>query len=186
MARKKTGRRRGRPRKANAKRRQTTRIGRRTGIDPVDLGSAALRARKRRVTGREDLPLDGAAVLYGHDHIDRQQFDALGLITSLLQRAARAWGGKDGSCAGLWMALLGAATATRVPGISVPPGSDLARHQLARALRRLNGSKDLVVALAERKTLPLIAHVLEHRLQPEDEADLTRLREGLDRLAGRR
>jgi hypothetical protein len=66
----------------------------------LDRGSEALQERKRRVTGREDLPLDGAAVLYGHDRLDRQRFDTLGMITELLQPVARAWGGKDGSVTG--------------------------------------------------------------------------------------
>jgi len=80
MARRKTGRRRGRPRLTHAKRRTTTRIGRRTGFDPVDTGTLELRQRKRRATGREDLPIDGAAVVFGHGQVDREQFDKLGLI----------------------------------------------------------------------------------------------------------
>ncbi len=50
MSRKRIGshaRKRGRPRKANAKRRATTRIGWRTGRDPVDLGTEELMARKK-------------------------------------------------------------------------------------------------------------------------------------------
>jgi hypothetical protein len=109
----------GRARKANAKHRQTTRAGR--GPEP-DRGSERLRERKRRVTGREDLPLDGAAVLYGHDRLDRQQFDTLGMITELLQRIARAWGRKDGSVTGVWMAVLGAMTATGFAPVPVDGG----------------------------------------------------------------
>jgi hypothetical protein len=42
--RRKTGRGRGRPRQAGAKRHATTRIGRKTGHDPVDQGTPQLRA----------------------------------------------------------------------------------------------------------------------------------------------
>jgi len=86
MARRKTGRRRGRPRLANAKRRTTTRVGRRTGQDPVDTGTAELRHHKRQLTGREDLPIDPAGVLLGRELIDAQQYGTLGLVTSWLQR----------------------------------------------------------------------------------------------------
>jgi hypothetical protein len=88
MPRRKTGWKRGRPRKERAKRRATTRIGRWIGIDPVDDGTTQLRAKKILLTVRTDLQLDAAAVLYGNDYLDRQQFDVLGRITELLQRAA--------------------------------------------------------------------------------------------------
>lgn len=141
MPRRRTGRKRGRPRLANARRRATTRAGRR---GEIDYGSELLRARKRRATGREDLEIDGASVLFGHDHLDRQQFDTLGLITDWLRRAARAWGLKDGSCGGLWEAVLGAATARQGRVDPTPLGSDYARRRLAAALQRLDGSKVLV------------------------------------------
>jgi hypothetical protein len=96
--------RRGRPHKANAKRRQTTVAGRR---GEPDTGTTELRRRKRRATGREDLELTGAGVLFGHDLLDRQQFDTLGMITRLLQRLAVAWGGTDG-VTGLWLSITSA------------------------------------------------------------------------------
>jgi len=79
--------RRGRPRKADkvAKRRAATTTARR--VPEVDLGSARLRARKRAVTGREDLEVSGASVLLGHDLIDRAQYDTLGLVTQIHRRS---------------------------------------------------------------------------------------------------
>jgi hypothetical protein len=106
MGRKRTGRPRGRPRKAITKRRFTTRHGRKYGVEPIDHGSAYLRARKLRLTGRFDLPMDPAGVLLGRALIDAEQYGMLPLITEWLQRVARAWGGKDGSVSGLWSALL--------------------------------------------------------------------------------
>ena len=177
---------RGRPRRANAKRRQTTVAGRR---GEADTGTEELRRRKRRVTGREDLELTGAAVLFGHDLLDRQQFDTLGLITGLLQRLAVGWGG-TGGVSGLWLSITGALVRT---GYTPVPGTDggfapavRARRQLVRALRQLDGSRDLVIDLAEGRAPPVVLHVLERRLLRQDEAELDRLRAGLDGIAGRR
>jgi hypothetical protein len=151
----------------------------------TDYGTSELRTRKRRATTREDLPLDGAAVLLGREYIDHEQFDTLGRITELLRRVARAWGGKDGSVQGLWTALLAASSRTRVPATTVPLGSDSARWRLARVLQRLNGSRDLVIELAEGRTPPIVIRAIERTLTRGDTVDLERLRAGLDRLVER-
>jgi hypothetical protein len=85
MPRRRTGRPRGRPRRANAKRRCTTRIRRRTWQDPVDRGSEWLRAKKRAVTSREDIELTPAGILHGHGHLDNHQYSALAYLTLLLR-----------------------------------------------------------------------------------------------------
>jgi hypothetical protein len=177
--------RRGRPRKANARHRAKTAAARRA---PEDLGTNELRRRKILATTRVDLPIDGAAVLYGHAHIDRTQFDTLGMVTEWLRHTARAWGGKDGSVQGLWLALLGAAISTPLGGrVTVTaPGADEVRYRLTRALRRLDGSRNLVVSLAEGRIPPLVVRAVECCLSSEDEIELDRLRAGLDRIAGRR
>jgi len=178
---------RGRPRRANAKRRQTTVAGRR---GEADTGTEELRRRKRRVTGREDLELTGAAVLFAHEHLDRQQFDTLGVVTVLLQQAARGWGGRDGSVSGLWEAITGALVRTGFASTPIGDGgfslADGARRRLARLVRTLDGSRDLVIDLAEGRVPPLVLHVLERRLDHADEDTLDRLRTGLDSIAGRR
>jgi hypothetical protein len=179
--------RRGRPRRAEAKRRKTT-VAERRG-DP-DKGTEELRRRKRRVTaGREDLELTGAAVLFGHEHLDRRQFDTLGAVTALLQQAARGWGGRDGSVTGLWEAITGALVRT---GFAPTPAGDGGfsfadgARRLARLVRTLDGSRDLVIDLAEGRVPPLVLHVLERRIDHEDEDTLDRLRTGLDHIAARR
>src|SRR5215831_15260777 len=183
MARRKTGRKRVRPYNPNARRHRTDRAGRR---GEVDRGSEQLRSNKRLLTSREDLPLDPAGVLLGQELIDHQQYSTLSLITEWLQRQARAWGGKDGSVHGLWNTILAALTpTTSAPGY-VPPGADNARCRLARALQRLDGSRTLVTEIAEGRIPPLIVRAVERCLTKEDEADLDRLRQGLDRLTGRR
>jgi hypothetical protein len=83
--------RRGRPRQANARRRATTLAGR---AAPPDEGTPQLRRRKIRATSRPDLEIDSIGVLFGRGHLDAQQYDALGLISAWLRRAALAWGGE--------------------------------------------------------------------------------------------
>jgi hypothetical protein len=50
----------------------------------------------------------------------------------------------------------------------------------------MRGSRALIVALAENQVPPLVLHVLEGQITPADEAELVRLRLGLDHLAARR
>ena len=49
-----------------------------------------------------------------------------------------------------------------------PPGADAARTRLAR----LDGSRDLVIALAEGRVPPLVIHAVENRLTADDEVEL--------------
>jgi hypothetical protein len=173
--------RKGRPRKANARHRATTVAGR---APPPDLGTDQLRTRKHAVTGRTDLEINGAAVLYGHDHLDRAQYDTLGRVTELLQRITRAWGGRDGNVSGLWEAITGALTSTGFAPNPVGDGgyslADGARRRLEHACRRLDGSRALVIALAEGRIPEIVVHVIERRLTTADAVTLERLRRGLD------
>ena len=184
MARKKTGRRRGRPRLVAAKRRFTTRQGRRHGFEPADLGSDYLRVRKLRLTGRTDLPLDGGAILYAREHLDREQYDTLALVGRQLVLLARGWGG-DGSCGGLWTSLTGAPTPTRpAPGTidQLMGRADYARQRLAQACKQLDGSRNLVIALAEGRSPPIVRRVVERKLSIAYSVTLEKLRQGLDRV----
>jgi hypothetical protein len=114
--RKKTGQRRGRPYNPHARRHQTTRAGRR---GERDLGAVWLRAKKRAATGREDVEMTPAGVLYGQGHLDNAQYSALGWVTQLLQRIARSFG-QGMSPVGVWAAIIAAASRT-APGM--PPSS---------------------------------------------------------------
>jgi hypothetical protein len=187
MARRHTGRRRGRPRLAQARRRATTRAGRR-GEVVIDGGTEELRRRKRLATTRVDVEMNAAGTLFGRGYLDAQQYDTLALIALWLQRAARAWGGRDGSCEGLWATIIGAMTATGFVAAPITANAawglaDAARRQLMRACRELDGSRDLIIGLAEGRTPPLVVHVLEGRLSAADENQLALLRIGLDRIA---
>ena len=166
MARKKVGshRKRGRPYNPNARRHQTTRAGRR---GEVDHGSPRLRARKLALTMREDVELTGPGILFGHELLDRYQYDTLGWVTALLRRIARSFG-RGVSPAGIWNAILGALVRT-TPGIEPIVGDQGARRALEHILRRLDGSKDLVIELAAGDALPPICiRAAGHRLTPRD------------------
>lgn len=172
--------RRGRPYNPDAKRHRTTREGRRTGIDPIDPGAELLLAKKRRVTGgRTDLEINAASVLLGHELITREQYDRLGAVTQWLRLAARAWGGANGSVAGLWSGIVASLSRARTTG-TVPDGADWARLRLAKALNRLNGSRELVIELAEGRVPPLVVRVLLRAMTASDEEELAALRDGLD------
>lgn len=184
---KKAKRRRGRPSNPQARRRATTRVGRRGEVEPVDQGSIRLRARKQWATGRDDLPLDGAAVLFGRELIDAQQFDRLGEITALLAQVARSWGVRGASVAGIWNAIL--AAGSRLPAHTVsatPAGADGARWRLVSLIRQLNGSRELVMELAEGRLPPIVDRAVHHRLTAGDLLALAALRADLDQLSGRR
>jgi hypothetical protein len=176
-------RRRGRPRKIDAKRRRTTVLGR---APEVDQGTVQLRAHKRAATRREDLEISAAAVLFGHDLIDRQQFDTLAEITLWLETMARAWGGLGG-VTGLWYAITGAAVPTgfvRREDAGLAGLADQARRRLQRICRRLDGSRALVLDLAEGRIPAIVVHVLERDLTAADAEVLERLRRSLDAISG--
>jgi hypothetical protein len=178
--------RRGRPRKANARHRQTTVAGRRA---PDDYGSDELRGRKLRATTRPDVEISAVGVLFGRGLIDAEQYDTLGTIVMWLERLARAWAGLGG-VTGLWYSIIGAATPApgyvRLTNDAASGLADGARRQLVKALQRLDGSRALIVALCEGQVPPLVLHVLEGRITPADQVELVRLCAGLDHLAGRR
>jgi hypothetical protein len=178
-------RRGGRPRKADAKRRATTLSGR---APDRDTGTIELRRRKTQVTTRIDLEINAAGVLFGHGLLTPEQYDVLATVTLWLQRLARGWGGLGG-VTGLWYSILGAAVPTGFvrPQDAIASGlADSARRQLGWALRRLNGSRDLVVELAEGHTPEIVVRVIERRLTVSDAAMLERLRRGLDDIGGER
>jgi hypothetical protein len=171
-------RRGGRKYDPNARRRHTTRRGRR-GEDDRDYGSVLLRDKKRALTGRLDVERTPAGILYGHGYLSNSQYFALGWVTQLLQMIARSFG-RGASPAGLWSAILGALTKT-IPGIEPVIGDLGGRMQLQRILARLDGSRDLVLELAAEDALPPIClRAAERRLTPRDLIQLELLRKGLD------
>jgi hypothetical protein len=89
------------------------------------------------------------------------------------------------SPAGIWNAILGALIKT-TPGIEPMVGDQGGRRTLEHVLRRLDGSRDLVLELAEEGRMPPICvRAAEHRLTPRDLVRLELLRKGLDGIPPR-
>jgi hypothetical protein len=184
MARRRRLDKRGRPRQARAKRRETTAAGRQS--EP-DKGTRELRRKKRRATTREDLEVTPIAALFGHGLLDATQQNTLAQIADWMRQLARNLGPKPEAVAGFWGALTGAAISAQgsVPA-SVGPGADYARYVLRRMLRRLDGSRELVLQLAANRPVPLVMRAIENRLGRANEIALDLLRRDLDRVARRR
>jgi hypothetical protein len=163
----------------NSRRNQTTRAGRR---GEIDRGSPRLRTWKLAVTGREDVEMTGPGILFGHELLDRYQYDKLASVTALLRRIARCFG-RDASPAGVWAAIIAAASRPP-PGAPVIIGDYGARDTLARICRRLDGSRELVLELAEEgPPPPICVRAAGHRLTPRDLIQLELLRRGLDGIS---
>lgn len=96
--------------------------------------------------------MTGAGILFGYDHLDRQQYDVLDQIAAQLRLIARGWGIPTGGVSGLWSALLAMTSRPCNAVAQVPDGAEVARYRLGRSLSKLDGSKDLVIALAEGRT----------------------------------
>jgi hypothetical protein len=62
--------------------------------------------------------------------------------------------------------------------------ADQARRRLQRMCRRLDGSRELVISLAEGKVPGIVVHVIERRLTAADAESLERLRRSLDAIGG--
>jgi hypothetical protein len=146
------------------------------------IGSGPLRARKLRLTGRDDVEMTAAGILYGRGHLDNAQCSALAWLTLLLRQVADAMG-RSVPPSAVWAAITGALTRT-APGIEPIIGDLGGRAQLQRVLARLDGSRDLMLELAAEGPLPPICvRAVEHRLTPRDLVQLELLRRGLDGIS---
>lgn len=76
-------------------------------------------------------------------------------------------------------------TASVTTPVAVGEGAAQARRVLEGMLRRLDGSRSLVVAIADGRIPPLVERVGEGRLTATDERALDRQRQGLDAIGGR-
>jgi hypothetical protein len=94
---------RGRPRKANARRRQTTKAGR---SPPPDFGTSQLRKHKLVLAGSVIAEADCLSVLYGRKLIDEAAFRARRRYAFLTALARRGWGLQEGSVNDLWRRLI--------------------------------------------------------------------------------
>jgi hypothetical protein len=137
-----------------------------------------LRQKKLWVTGRADVGMTPAGMLYGCELLDRYQYDSLAFVTVLLRQAARSMG-RQFSVEALWRGLL--AASSRPTSFVAPLLDDRnARSSLARICRR-NGCSALVTELVEGSKIPaVVARAIERRLTSRDLAESEELRKGLD------
>lgn len=169
MARKKTGKKRGRPADPKAKRHQTTRAGRRGELIEPDRGTKALRRMRREATGSEDLPADLLGVLLGRGRITLPEYHAGRDVAELLDVARRALG-LVGRVHSVWAAVLAGGRFGRSPISGT--AADWARLMLGRVENWIG----------DRQVFELVLRVAENDLPP-GRLDIGKLRLGLDRVA---
>jgi hypothetical protein len=128
--------RRGRPRNALAKRRQTTLAGRR-GEVVIDHGTEELQRQRRLATTRADLPNDLLGVLYGHGVLEGPEYAAGRDLGELVRLVRLGYGLTEASPAGAWRNILTAAHAGGQVSNAAYPGAERARRVLARLRREL-------------------------------------------------
>lgn len=176
----------GRPADPNARRRQTTRAGRK-GQPYVDFGTAEARARRLLATGLESLPVDPLAILLGRGHIDNRQYAAgrdLGEQLALVRAGLGVVG--DGTQSA-WSRIL--AGGGGGGGKSEPPSIERAWRLLARLRRRIGSERTaaLTFAIADGEWTPLgypiIQAILAGRLDSSLRAVVALVQHGLDRVA---
>jgi hypothetical protein len=161
VSRRRTGRPRGRPKKRNARRRETTRAGRR-GNPYVDLGTPQLRFLKMRIAGVDNIDItDHVTVLFARRLIDEGELITLHLVRNLLDRVRQARGLKlDLSVNGLWAAL----TAGSRAGFWVIPTTAPDRRTAADvAWWRLAGLRNQFFAAGKLAELDLVMALIEGR-----------------------
>jgi len=104
---------------------------------------------------------------------------------NLLRQVRKAMGGNL-SVVGVWTAITGAATRT-APGNAPTIGDNNARHILGQICTRLDGSRDLILALASEGAVPdIVVRAAHHRLTRLDLVQLEALRRGLDGISAPR
>jgi hypothetical protein len=152
VARKRSGRRRGRPINPHARRRKTTRRGRRGLPELVDPGAPLLLERRRAITGRSDIELvDYPGILLANGFIDADELDTLRRVEGWLSLARRGRGISDGHVGRLWAQILAGTRGGRTPTAGGRTGHTAADSAWARLLelRAAFAEFDLVAALEE-------------------------------------
>jgi hypothetical protein len=168
-------RKRGRPRLATARRRATTRAGRRS---PEDLGSPELIKRKARVANGSAVPVelvDTAGILLAHHLIEPEELLILRLVASWLRQLRVAFGLPAGSPGGLWAAITtgqrGGGWAATLSAISKGGGD--------RALFRLAELYEHFAELGQLERLALVMQIAAGEARPTNAHALAELRAGL-------
>jgi hypothetical protein len=111
--------------------------------------------------------------------IDRRQFDTVSFIASLLRPEAR---GRGLPVAGLWAQVLGSGIKTPFASTIVVVGDERATRALEAICQPCNGSRSLLVALANGEAPPVVARALGRQMIATDYIALAELRRNLDHI----
>ena len=170
--------RRGRPRKAGARRRATTTAGRRPPADYRSLESIPRKARAGNGVAPPVELVDVAGVLFAHELIDPGELATLWQLAGWLHQLALACGLKSAGVGGLWGALLSGQRGGRswLAPDARRSGGDVAARRLAE-LHEFFGR------LGQLEGLALIMAVAAGERRPGDRAELFELRGGLQVIA---
>jgi hypothetical protein len=166
--------RRGRPQKADAKRRATTVAGRRPDVDH---GSPELVRRKVAVANGSAAPVelvDVVGVLFANELITDEELVVLRMLADWLRRLRVALGLRQASPGGLWVAIT-SGTGIGTIAMPTPVGGD-------RALFRLGEVFEHFTAIDQLELLLLIIRIASNEAAPENAFELARLRYGVQIL----
>ena len=134
MGRRRKGGKGGRRYNPDARRRHTTRAGRRGEAVPADLGVERVRRDRLMLTGRADLEPTPLSVLYGRGKIDILQFNtgrSLGLLLAVVRGHARS------GVSGNWLAILAGGGHYGSAGSDTLSANDIAAIEAEKARRVL-------------------------------------------------
>ena len=134
MGRRRKGGKGGRRYNPDARRRHTTRAGRRGEAVPADLGVERVRRDRLMLTGRADLEPTPLSVLYGRGKIDILQFNtgrSLGLLLAVVRGHARS------GVSGNWLAILAGGGHYGSAGSDTLSANDIAAIEAQKAHRVL-------------------------------------------------
>jgi hypothetical protein len=153
---------RGRPRKANARRRATTVAARRS---PDDLGTPELLAHRALATGSGHLPDDLLGTLHGRGVLDAEAYTTGREFASLVRLVHLGFGLTEASPAGTWRNIV-AATSGGGARLDGYPGAERARRALARFKRDMGKAAWTAVSDAVDSVWPkdLAGFVIDLRL----------------------
>jgi hypothetical protein len=180
MARRKSNRRRGRPRQDRARRRETTRAGRRGEPALIDHGTAEALRHRVELTGLCDLPADPLGTLLGRGLINKSEYAAGRSIEELL---AIAHGLGGGSVQAAWLRIVGGCAG----GLGIDPSAAAERawRVLARLRRRIGSEElaDLVFEICDGRWPAVVTRLIAGLPSSVDRTLLAGLAAGLDRVA---
>ena len=182
----------GRPADPNARRRATTRAGRRGEVAVIDRGSLELRRLRRRLTGDSDLPVDPLGVLLGRGLISQANYHTGRGIAEVIERVRQRLGVGQLSVQATWLAIIAGAGAIR--GDSAGPSAASERWavgQMARYARAIGEGAETLFDVCSGVWIPsgikgnrcIVRAARNESLTPPERSLIDLLGRGLDAAA---